>query len=149
MAGTLKVKIEEEIILNNQNYGSKRTLSIASVTEIYKRIVNVPASGDTTIATFAVAVSTSVGAFDVNDVRYIRLTNLDSSNSVNVAMVGASDNAQFVVPAGGSLMFGTPDDFMLGEADTSPAFSGFEDLASIVVDSGSNAVDVELFIASV
>jgi len=149
MAGTLKVKIEEEIILNNQNYGSKRTLSIASVTEIYKRIVNVPASGDTTIATFATAVSTSVGAFDVNDVRYIRLTNLDSSNSVNVAMVGASDNAQFVVPAGGSLMFGTPDDFMLGEADTSPAFSGFEDLASIVVDSGSNAVDVELFIASV
>ena len=149
MAGTLKVKIEEEIILNNQNYGSKRTLSIASVTEIYKRIVNVPASGDTTIATFATAVSTSVGAFDVNDVRYIRLTNLDSSNSVNVAMVGASDNAQFVVPAGGSLMFGTPDDFMLGEADTSPAFSSFEDLASIIVDSGSNAVDVELFIASV
>ena len=36
MAGTLKVKIEEDIILNNQNYGSKRTLSIASVTEIYK-----------------------------------------------------------------------------------------------------------------
>jgi len=68
MAGTLKVKIEEEIVLNNQNYGSKRTLSIASVTEIYKRIVNVPADGDTTIATFAAAVSTSDGAFDVNDV---------------------------------------------------------------------------------
>ena len=149
MAGTLKVKIEEEIVLNNQNYGSKRTLSIASVTEIYKRIVNVPANGDTTIATFAAAVSTYDGAFDVNDVRYIRLTNLDSSNSVNVAMVGASDNAQFVVPAGCSLMFGTPDDFMLGETDTSPAFSSFEDLASIIVDSGSNAVDVELFIASV
>jgi len=149
MAGTLKVKIEEEIILNNQNYGSKRTRSIASVAEIYKRIVNVPASGDTTIATFAAAVSTSDGAFDVNDVRYIRLTNLDSSNSVNVAMVGASDNAQFVVPAGSSLMFGTPDDFMLGEADTSPAFSSFEDLASIIVDSGTNSVDVELFIASV
>jgi hypothetical protein len=147
MAGTLKIKIEEEIILNNQNYGSKRTQSIASVAEIYKRIVNVPASGDTTIATFAAAVSTSDGAFDVNDVRYIRLTNLDSSNSVNVAMVG--DNAQFVVPAGGSLMFGTPDDFMLGETDTSPAFSSFEDLASIIVDSGTNAVDVELFIASV
>ena len=64
-------------------------------------------------------------------------------------MVGASDNAQFVVPAGSSLMFGTPDDFMLGEADTSPAFSSFEDLASIIVDSGTNSVDVELFIASV
>ena len=146
---TLKVKIQEDIILDNQDYGSKRTFEIASVDEIYKRIVTVPANGDTTIATFAAAVSTSTGAFDVNDVRYIRLTNLDSTNPVNVALVGASDNAQFVVEAGKSLMFGTPDDFMLGETDTSPAFSSFEDLSKIVVDSGTNAVNVELFVASV
>ena len=94
-------------------------------------------------------MSTSVQAFDVNDVRYIRLTNLDASASINVAMIGASDNFQVVVPAGQSLVFGTPDDFMLGEADTSPALSGFEDLASILVDSGSSIVDVEIFIASV
>jgi len=149
MAGTLKVKIEESIILDNQDYGSKRTFEVGSIDEIYKRIITVPAGADTTIATFAATVSTSVGAFDVNDVRYIRLTNLDSSNSVNVAMVGASDNAQFKVEAGKSLMFGTPDDFMLGETDTTPAFSSFEDLASIVVDSSSNDVNVELFIASV
>ena len=145
----LKVKIQEEIVLDNQDYGSKRTLEIAGINEIYKRIVTVPASGDTTIATFAAAVSTSTGAFDVNDVRYIRLTNLDSSNPVNVALVGASDNAQFVVEAGKSLMFGTPDDFMLGETDTYPAFSSFEDLSKIIVDSSTNDVNVELFVASV
>ena len=145
----LKVKIQEENVLDNQDYGSKRTLEIAGINEIYKRIVTVPASGDTTIATFAAAVSTSTGAFDVNDVRYIRLTNLDSSNPVNVALIGASDNAQFVVEAGKSLMFGTPDDFMLGETDTSPAFSSFEDLSKIIVDSSTNDVNVELFVASV
>ena len=144
---TLKVKIQEDIILDNQDYGSKRTFEVASVNEIYKRIITVIAGVDTAIATFAADVRDN--SFDVNDVRYIRLTNLDSSNSINVAMVGASDNAQFKVEAGKSLMFGTPDDFMLGEADTSPAFSGFEDLASISVDSSSNAVNVELFIASV
>ena len=144
---TLKVKIQEDIILDNQDYGSKRIFEVASVNEIYKRIITVIADVDTTIATFAADVRDN--SFDVNDVRYIRLTNLDSSNSINVAMVGASDNAQFKVEAGKSLMFGTPDDFMLGEADTSPAFSGFEDLASISVDSSSNAVNVELFIASV
>ena len=85
----------------------------------------------------------------MNDVRYIRLTNLDSSNSINVAMIGASDNAQFVLEAGKSLMFGTPDDFMLGETDTTPAFSSFEDLAEIRVNPGGNAVGLELFIASV
>ena len=146
---TLKVKIQEDIILDNQDYGSKRTFEVAGVNEIYKRIITVPAGADTTIVGFAAAVSSEASAFDVNDVRYIRLTNLDSSNSINVAMIGASDNAQFKVEAGKSLMFGTPDDFMLGEADTSPAFSGFEDLASISVDSSSNAVNVELFIASV
>tara|TARA_R100000306_G_C4364507_1_gene136931 strand:- start:997 stop:1446 length:450 start_codon:yes stop_codon:yes gene_type:complete len=149
MAGTLKVKIQEDIILDNQDYGSKRIFEIASIDEIYKRIVTVPAGADTTIANFAAAVSSEASAFDVNDVRYIRLTNLDSSNPVNVALIGASDNAQFVLEAGKSLMFGTPDDFMLGETDTSPAFASFEDLAKITVDSGSNAVNVELFIASV
>ena len=154
MAGTLKVKIQEDIILDNQDYGSKRVLEVGSIASIVKRIVNI-GTDEIGLLGFGAAYNNELsktylaGQFDEDDVRYIRITNLDSSNSVNVAMVGASDNAQFVVPAGSSLMFGTPDDFMLGEADTSPAFSSFEDLASIIVDSSSNAVDVELFIASV
>jgi hypothetical protein len=140
-SATLTVTITEDISLNNSQQGSSNSFSIASVNEVSKRILTIPAGADTTIA--------SAGAFDVNDVRYIRLTNLDASNSINVALIGASDNCQFVVPAGQSLVFGTPDDFMLGETDTSPAFASFEDLASIIVDSGSNAVDVELFVASV
>ena len=148
-AADLTVKITETINLNGRDQGSSNSFSISSINEISKRIITIPASADTTIATFAAAVSTSVQAYDVEDVRYIRLTNLDDTESINVAMVGASDNAQFVVPAGQSLVFGTPDDFMLGEEDTTPAFASFEDLASIVVDSGSNSVDVELFIASV
>lgn len=145
---TLKVKIQEDIILDNQDYGSKRTFEVASIDEVYKRIITAPASTSTTIATFAAAVSTSAGAFDVNDVKYIRLTNLDGSNSINVAMIGASDNAQFLLEAGKSLMFGTPDDFMLGETDTTPAFSSYEDLAEIRVNPGGSAVGLELFIAS-
>ena len=107
-ASTLKVTIREEIELNGVQQGGVNTLSIGSINEVSKRIITIPASGDTTIATFAAAVSTSVQAFDVEDVRYIRLTNLDDSNSINVAMVGTSDNAQFVVAAGHSLVFGPP-----------------------------------------
>ena len=149
MAGTLKVKIEEEIILNNQNYGSKRTLSIASVAEIYKRVVNVPANGDTTLATFAAAANTSHGAFDAHPARHIRFTNLPSPTLVHVPTVGSSAHVPSVVPAGVTLHSRPPHPFPPRVPDTSPAFSSFEDLASIVVDSGSNAVDVELFIASV
>ena len=33
---TLKVKIQEDIVLDNQDYGSKRTLEISSIYEISK-----------------------------------------------------------------------------------------------------------------
>jgi hypothetical protein len=148
-AATLKVTIREDIRLNGVEQGGISVLNIGSINEVSKRIITIPSGADTTIATFAAAVSTSAQAYDVNDVKYIRITNLDDTNPVNIAMVGASDNAQFVVGAGHSLVFGSPDDFMLGETDTTPAFTSFEDLASIVVDSGTNAVDIELFIASV
>jgi hypothetical protein len=148
-SATLTVTLTEKVNLNGMDQGATTQLSIADINEVSKRIITVPSGADTTIATFAAAVSTSAQAYDVNDVKYIRITNLDDTNPVNIAMVGASDNAQFVVGAGHSLVFGSPDDFMLGEADTTPAFASFEDLASIIVDSGSNAVDIELFIASV
>ena len=38
---TLKVKIEENIYLDGQNYGSKRNLNISSIDEVVKRIVEV------------------------------------------------------------------------------------------------------------
>ena len=41
MAGTLKVKIQEDIILDNQDYGSKRVLEVASIASIVKRVVNI------------------------------------------------------------------------------------------------------------
>ena len=34
---TLKVKIQEDIILDNQDYSSKRALQVSSINEIYKR----------------------------------------------------------------------------------------------------------------
>jgi len=35
-----------------------------------------------------------------------------------------------------------------GAVDVSPAFSGFEEINQLMVDSGSNAVKIEVFIAS-
>ena len=38
---TLKVKIEEDIILDNQDYGSKRILEVGTIGSIVKRIVSI------------------------------------------------------------------------------------------------------------
>ena len=77
---TLKVKIQEDIILGNQDYGSKRTLEISSIDEIYKRVVTCPASQTTTIAVFNSNAYGAAGAVDIEDSKYIRVTNLDGIN---------------------------------------------------------------------
>ena len=145
---TLKVKIQEDIILGNQDYGSKRTLEISSIDEIYKRVVTCPASQTTTIAVFNSNAYGAAGAVDIEDSKYIRVTILDGSNSVELAVVGAATLYQVKLGAGESHILGSADDLMLSEADTSPSFGTMADLGSIQVNPGGNAVSVELFIAS-
>jgi hypothetical protein len=144
----LKVKIQEDIILGNQDYGSKRILEISSIDEINKRILTCPASQTTTIAVFNSNAYGAAGAIDIEDSKYIRVTNLDGSNSVELAIVGAATLYQVKLGAGESHVLGSADDLMLSEADTSPSFGTMADLGSIQVNPGGNAVSVELFIAS-
>ena len=145
---TLKVKIQEDIVLGNQDYGSKRILEIGSINEIMKRVVTCAASQTTTIGVFNSNAYGAAGAIDIEDSRYIRITNLDSSNSVELAVVGAATLYQVKVGAGQSHVLGSADDLMLSEADTSPSFGTMADLGSIQVNPGSNAVSVEIFVAS-
>ena len=88
-------------------------------------------------------------AIDLEDAKYIRVTNLDNTNSVELAIVGAATLYQVRLDAGQSHMLGAPDDLMLAEADTSPSFGTMADIASIKVNPAGNDVDVEIFVAGV
>ena len=145
---TLKVKIQEDITLDNQNYSSKRILEVASVDEVMKRIVTCAASQTTTILVFNSNAYGAAGAVDIEDSRYIRITNLDSSNSIELGVVGAATLYQVKLGAGQSHILGSADGLMLSEADTSPSFGTMADLGSIQVNPGGNAVSVEVFVAS-
>jgi len=145
---TLTITLTESVSLNDREQGATNSFTVSSVDEVMKRIVTCPASATTTVATFAAATSTSANAIDVNDCKYIRVTNLDSTNSVELAVVGAATLYQVTLAAGQSHVLGSPDDLMLAEADTSPSFGTMADVASLQVNPDSNAVSVELFIAS-
>ena len=148
MAGTLKVKIQEDIILDNQDYGSKRVLEISSIDEIYKRIVTCPASQTTTVVVFNSNVYGANGAVDVEDSKYIRITNLDSSNAVEIGLTGAATNYQVTLAAGQSHILGSADDLLLAEEDTSPSFGTMTDLGKVSCKPNGSAVNIEVFIAS-
>tara|TARA_R100001594_G_C3905197_1_gene231911 strand:+ start:46 stop:528 length:483 start_codon:yes stop_codon:yes gene_type:complete len=132
-------------------------LSISGVDDIYHRIVTVPAGGDTILANFHAAVSTSASSLDVENVKYIRVTNLDGSNPVNLSLqidAGEDDSAAdasttLLLEAGKSFIMGSPSDGIATDDDAATIVTTLNNLESIIADSLSAAVQVEVFIASV
>lgn len=149
-AATMTVTLTETISLNGSDQGSTNTLTIASINEVMKRIVTCVNGQTTTVLTFNSNAYGAAGALDTEDAKYIRLTNLDDTESVEIAVVTAATLYQVTLRAGESHVLGSPDDLMLAEADTSPSFGTMVDLVSIQVKpTGSAVVDIEVFVASI
>ena len=151
----LVTTITESITLNGKERGSTNTLTIGSVTEIFHRIVTCPSGQDTTVATFQAATNTSDGALDLDNVKYIRLTNLDDSNPINLSLqvAGGEDgtanmSTTILVAAGRSFIMGSPHDGIALDDDAASIVTSLADLESLLVDPSSNNVTVEVFIAS-
>ena len=153
---TLKVKLLEDIILSNQDYSSKRTFEISSISNIFKRIVTVAADDDATVLVFKSTTASADAALDLQNVKYIRITNLDSSNSVNISLQldSGEDNSAadlsmtHLLEAGRSFLMGAPDEGAHADDDSATIVTALTDLESIKVDPGSNSGQVEVFVAS-
>ena len=150
----LVTTITESITLNGKERGSTNSLTIGSVTEIFHRIVTCPSGQDTTVATFQAATNTSDGALDLDNVKYIRLTNLDDSNPINLSLqvAGGEDgtanmSTTILVAAGRSFIMGSPHDGIALDDDAASIVTSLADLESLLVDPSSNNVTVEVFIA--
>lgn len=155
---TLTSTITESISLNGADRGSTNTLSVASVTQVFHRIVTCPTGQDTTVATFASTADDSAvsGSLDVEDVKYIRVTNLDSSNPVNLSLQidageddsAADESATILLAAGRSFVMGAPSDGVAVSDTDATIVTALHNLESLLIDPISNNVTVEVFIAS-
>ena len=148
-AATLTVTLTESVTLNGYDQGSNNTVSYTSVSDVMKRVVTCPASATTTLLSFGAAVTgNTAGIIDYDDAKYIRITNLDDTETIELAVVGAATLYQVSLRKGESHVLGGPTGLMLAEADTSPSFGTMDELSSISVNPGGNAIDVEVFVAS-
>ena len=155
-AADLKVKITEEVILNGKDQGGTTELTIASIKDVSKRIVTIAADDDATVLVFKSTTASADNALDKDTVKYIRITNLDDSNSVNISLQLDSDedntaadlSVTHLLEAGRSFMMGTPDEAVHADDDAATIVTALTDLESIIVDPGSNAGTVEVFTAS-
>ena len=154
----LKVKISEQLIIDNQDYGSENILEISGINEIVKRTVKLTTT-ETGLIGLATANSTDLsksylaGLFDEDDVRYIRITNLDDTNYVSLTFRNES-NDEFLVVVDYGHSFFYPCDNSGGVVDTMDADDDaissktFADLVDITAQSNTATCNVEVFVGS-
>tara|TARA_R100001440_G_scaffold6393_1_gene13234 strand:+ start:135 stop:581 length:447 start_codon:yes stop_codon:yes gene_type:complete len=145
----LTTTVTESVTLNGAVRGTTNTVTTTGINNVYERIVTCTAGNATYLAEFGNNAHHSGGVrTDLEDVRYIRVTNLDTTNNLELAIVGDTTLYQVLLKAGQSHILCAADDVMLAEADTSPSFGTMRDLTSLQVFPSSD-LDVEVFIASV
>jgi hypothetical protein len=153
----LTVTITESVVLNNADQGGTHTLTITGVDDVYKRIVTCTNAQETTLAHFATEDHTSDAAIDLENVKYIRVTNLHSSDTVDLSLQistdedGASDDSTTILlDAGKSFMMGTIHDGIATDSTGASMVTTLVDLESLIArPPGSNPCQVEVFVASV
>ena len=158
-SATLKVRIIETIELNGTNQGSDNTLTIGSITNVVKRIVNI-GTDEIGLLGFGTAYNTELsktylaGQFDEDTVRYIRITNLDDTNHIALILKNEnSDEFGVKVDKGCSFLYGVDlDGGVVDTMDSADAAGitpdSFGDLVDITCAANTAACDVEVFVAS-
>ena len=153
-SSTLKVTVEEEIVLNGVRQGAKNVKRISDINEISKRIVTVTTT-ECVMATFSAAVA-SAGHYVAANVRYMRFTNKDDTNFITLTFRNQdNDEVAIKLDAGNSFIWSADNvGGMVGvmnatqDADAA-SDTALGDLTNIQADANTGSCDLEMFIASV
>ena len=148
-AATMTVTVTESINLNGTNQGATNTLSLASIAEVSKRIVNVPASE---VEVVAMSTAVASGTFIESTVKYIRFTNLDDTNHITLTFKD-EDNTEFAVLLDKGQTFIYNGDIAGGVVNTMHAGGSaltvsLNDLVNVTALADTAACDMEIFVAS-
>ena len=147
MADTLTVTISESLTMNGSAQGSTNKMTITDINEVSRRIVTCLTS-EITLLTFGAAYG--AGTFVAGDVRYVRITNKDTVNSVMITTLAASSTdcsirldpgASYLIQSDTTAATGVVD-YAADDSDT------LEDVTSITGIADTAVVDLEIFVAT-
>lgn len=142
---TLTSTLTETITLNGQPINSDNIFTIDGINYIDKRLVAIPTASEVTVLNFgsAVAAGTVISA----NVKYIRITNTDTTNFVRVRVKKTSGETFDVkIEPKKTFMLGNNK---LSASSNAASFSTFVDADSILAQANTAAVTIELFVASI
>ena len=141
---TLTVTVTESLLLNGSDHGSTKKITIAGVNEVSKRILTCATTPGTQI--YSGGAAAAYGTFVTANVKYIRVTNLDDTNYVVLHLEGNSHYTQLQL-APGHVFFLTDVSASFDTANAVGSYSA-EDITRIDAMANSEAVDVEILVAS-
>tara|TARA_R110000824_G_scaffold5087_1_gene23704 strand:+ start:1682 stop:2134 length:453 start_codon:yes stop_codon:yes gene_type:complete len=148
---TLTTTVTESVTLNGALRGNSNSVTTTGINNVFERIVTCIHSQTTTVAVFDTAPYTSAGAIDVENARYIRVTNLGADSSLVLAVVTTGTNYQVRLTPGTSHILSRGAETAIGETDTSPAFGTMQDITSLQVrpEGATYSPEVAVFVAAI
>ena len=146
----LTTTISESVIINGSTRGSSNSLTTANIVETFERVVSCTHSQDTIIAVFDTHPYSAPGAIDRDNAKYIRITNLDTANEIELAVVGVATSYIVRLRAGASHILYNGDDIIKGAGNTTIVFGVTDELANLEARPiGTSDVQLEMFVALV
>ena len=144
-AANLTVQIKEEITLNGTSYDQTVSHSISGIGNYMKKILPLGVSATQTVNTFATTPRNN--EFDIDDLKYIRVTNLDDTDAVIVNFVDNTvATAAIEILAGKSVILFDTD--ISGNA-TGGAITSTSPLDTLAIHNpNASVIDVEIVIAT-
>ena len=147
----LTTTVTESVVLNGALRGNTNTVTTTGINNVFERIVTCAHSQTTTVAVFAASPHTSAGAIDVDNVRYVRVTNLDADATIELAIVTTNTNYQVRLTPGTSHILSRGEEVAFGDDDTSPLFPTMENVTSLQVkpEGATYSPEVSVFVAAI
>ena len=146
---TLSVSISEKLNLNGKDRGSVISKDIASITETFHRIMDVKTSGTQTILEMDATEGNSAGGKLFSDnVKYLRITNLDGSNFVAITVQNDSTEEYMVkLEAGQSYVLFNSSLDANAAGDNSAAAGNLTAIDNVLAKADTASCQVEVFAA--
>ena len=141
---TLSVILTEKLTLNGRDHGSSQKITITGVNEVSKRILTCATTPGTQV--YAGGAAAGLGTFVTDNVKYIRITNLDDTNFVVVHLEGNGHYTQLTLAAGN--VFFLTDVSATFDSEALVADFSAEDITRIDVMADTAACDIEILVAS-
>ena len=135
---TLKTTVTETLTLNGKVYGNTISADLTGVNSIHQTILSVTTATTVSLVAFT-AANAELGQIQDGTLKYFRVTNIDSTNYIDVLLGAGGDAVKQRVNAGESFII-TADQVDYG--------SGFVQLDNIKAQANTADVDVEIFVAT-